>query len=132
MPPEENAAGPSSVNPKTQPGLQETIRSGEKIIEGARNEDELDKLKPAQTGDTTDSTATDAELHSFPYSETIDGIEHNYRITENHDRYGIERDGIVVAEVSHDDQWQQLAGEPLDPQLLESICYHIEAPTINP
>jgi hypothetical protein len=41
-----NQAGPSSVPPETQPGLQETIQPGEKIIEGARNEDQLDKLKP--------------------------------------------------------------------------------------
>jgi hypothetical protein len=127
MPPEQNAAGSSSAKPETQQGLQETIQTGEKIIQGARNEDQLDRLKPDNTSNEADSPAIKEELHSFPYSETVDGIEHNYRITENHDRYGIERDGLVIAEVSHDDQWQQLSGEPLSEHLLESICDHIEA-----
>ena len=67
------------------------------------------------------------ELHSFPYDEMIDGIGHNYRITENGDRYGIEQDGVVIAEVAHDDLWKQLSGEPLAEKVLESICRHIEA-----
>ena len=67
------------------------------------------------------------ELHSFPYDEMIDGINHNYRITENGDRYGIEQDGVVIAEVAHDDLWKQLSGEPLPEKVLESICRHIDA-----
>jgi hypothetical protein len=67
------------------------------------------------------------ELHSFPYSETIDGVEHNYRITQNDNKYGIEKDGIVIAEVEHGENWKQLSGEPLFKELLNSICDQIEA-----
>ena len=45
--PSGNQAGPSSAPPETQPGLQETIQSGEKIVEGARNDDQLQRLKDA-------------------------------------------------------------------------------------
>jgi hypothetical protein len=48
------------------------------------------------------------ELNSFPYSETIDGAVHNYRVTENGNHFGIERDGVVITEVAHDDHWRQL------------------------
>lgn len=67
------------------------------------------------------------ELHSFPYSETINGVEHNYRITENIEKYGVERDGIVIAELAHEEQWIQLSGQPLGKELIESICHYIEA-----
>jgi hypothetical protein len=70
---------------------------------------------------------SEEELHSFPYSETIDGVEHNYRITQNDEKYGIEKDGVNIAEVEHGDRWKQLSGEPLTRELLESICDQIEA-----
>jgi hypothetical protein len=67
------------------------------------------------------------ELHSFPYSEIVAGVEHNYRITENGNKFGVEKDGVVIAEVANDDRWQQLTGRPLSKDLLESICNHIES-----
>jgi hypothetical protein len=67
------------------------------------------------------------ELHSFPYDATIGGTEHHYRITQNEQHYGIEQDGVVIAEVTRADQWQQISGEQLSEHLLESICDHIEA-----
>ena len=67
------------------------------------------------------------ELHSFPYSETVDGVEHNYRITQNVDRYGVEKDGVVIAELNHDSGWKQLSGEKLSKELTDSICNHIES-----
>lgn len=67
------------------------------------------------------------ELHSFPYEATIDGQLHNYRITQDNEKYGIEQDGVVIAEVIHGEHWQQLSGEPLSKALLDSICDHIEA-----
>ncbi|HTD99020.1 MAG TPA: hypothetical protein VK668_07015 [Mucilaginibacter sp.] len=67
------------------------------------------------------------ELHSFPYQASIGGKEHFYRITQQQEKYGIEQDGVVIAEVAHGDRWQQLSGEPLGKELLESICDHIEA-----
>lgn len=67
------------------------------------------------------------ELQSFPYDATIAGKEHHYRITQDEEKYGIEQDGVVIAEVAHDDDWRQLSGEPLSKELLDSICDHIEA-----
>ncbi|MEZ2338766.1 hypothetical protein AB6735_24160 [Mucilaginibacter sp. RCC_168] len=66
-------------------------------------------------------------MHSFPYDATIDGIEHHFRITQNHSSYGIEQDGVVIGEVAHFDNWQQTTGEPLSKKLLDSICEHIES-----
>jgi len=40
-----NQAGPSSTPPETELGLQETIQSGEKILNGAQNDDQLQRLK---------------------------------------------------------------------------------------
>jgi hypothetical protein len=67
------------------------------------------------------------ELHSFPYSETVAGVEHNYRITENGNKFDVEKDGVVIAEIAHADRWQQLTGRPLSKDVLESICDHIES-----
>jgi hypothetical protein len=46
------------------------------------------------------------ELHSFPYSETVDGVQHNYRITQNVDKYGVEKDGVLIAELVHESRWK--------------------------
>lgn len=67
------------------------------------------------------------ELHSFPYDATIAGTEHHYRITQDHEKYGVEQDGVLIAEVAHNDDWQQISGKHLGKELLESICAHIEA-----
>jgi hypothetical protein len=42
-----NQAGPSSAAPETQAGLQEHLQSGEQIIAGARNDDQLQALNGA-------------------------------------------------------------------------------------
>ena len=67
------------------------------------------------------------ELESFPYDAIIGGREHHYRITKNEEKYGIEQDGVVIAEVAHGAQWEQLTGASLGKELLHSICAHIEA-----
>lgn len=67
------------------------------------------------------------ELHSFVFNETINGVEHHYRITLNEEKFGVEKDGVVIAEVAHSDHWQQIAGEPLSKELTESICNQIES-----
>lgn len=68
------------------------------------------------------------ELHSFPYDASISGAEHHYRITQNEEHYGIEQDGVIIGTVKNSaGKWQQLAGEALSRELLESICEHIEA-----
>lgn len=49
------------------------------------------------------------ELNSFPYDATIGATEHHYRITQDHEKYGIDQDGVVIAEVAHGDGWEQLS-----------------------
>ena len=71
--------------------------------------------------------ADDEELHSFPYEATIGGKTHFYRITQQHEKFGIEQDGVVIAEVAYTENWQQFSGKPLNKELLESIGDHIEA-----
>jgi hypothetical protein len=67
------------------------------------------------------------ELNSFAYNQHIAGIEHSYRITQNEEKYGIEQDGVIIAELRHDSRWHQLSGAQLDPEVMESICDQIEA-----
>jgi hypothetical protein len=45
--PSTDLAGAVSSAAELQPGLQETHQSGEKILEGARNDDQLQQLKDA-------------------------------------------------------------------------------------
>lgn len=67
------------------------------------------------------------ELHSFQYCEEVSGAEHAYRITENAGHiFGVEKDGVVVAELTNDCEWKQLSGAPLDKALLQKICDRIE------
>jgi len=73
----------------------------------------------------------DEELKSFPYEATVGGHTHFYRITHALGSYGIEQDGVVVAELKNDGQWQQLSGEPLHPEVFASICSHIESRNRN-
>jgi hypothetical protein len=70
---------------------------------------------------------TDDQLHSFPYEATIDGMEHHYRITQDDNKYGIEQDGILIAEIAHGEKWRQVSGKPLGTEFMDSICDHIEA-----
>ena len=71
------------------------------------------------------------ELHSFAFSETVNGVEHNYRITLNEEKYGVEKDGVVIAEVAHGDSWEQITGQPLGKELTETICNQIESHLIK-
>ena len=67
------------------------------------------------------------ELHSFQFCEEVSGVEHDYRITEKANHvFGIEKDGVVIAEVTNDTHWIQLSGIPFDKDLLHKICDRIE------
>jgi hypothetical protein len=67
------------------------------------------------------------ELHSFQFCQQVAGIEYDYRITEkaNH-AFGIEKDGVVIAEVTNDCEWKQLSGLPINEVLFRKICDRIE------
>jgi hypothetical protein len=67
------------------------------------------------------------ELHSFQFCEEVSGVEHDYRITEkNNHTFGLEKDGVVVAELTNDCEWKQVSGAPFDRALLQRICDRIE------
>jgi hypothetical protein len=51
----EDGAGPGSALPETHEGLPETYTPLEKIIEGARNDDQLQRLKDAAQHDDADT-----------------------------------------------------------------------------
>jgi hypothetical protein len=70
---------------------------------------------------------SEEELHSFQFCQEASGVEHDYRITEKANHiFGVEKDGIVVAEVTNGTHWIQLSGKPLDKELLQKICDRIE------
>jgi hypothetical protein len=57
---EQNSAGPSSAKPERQQGLKETQQLPEKIIKGARQDDQLLQIKdntkiPVPDNETEDS-----------------------------------------------------------------------------
>jgi hypothetical protein len=70
--------------------------------------------------------AENDELHSFPFEETINGQTHFYRIMELGPGYAVEKHGVFVAEVAHNDQWRQVAGKMLDQEVLSHIYDCIE------
>lgn len=71
--------------------------------------------------------APEEKLHSFPFCEVLDGVEHSYRITEMATHvFGVEKDGVVIAEVYYDGKWCQSGGDGLDPALLQKIGDRIE------
>jgi hypothetical protein len=45
-----NQAGPSSAKPETQQGLKETQQSGEDIVKGSKNDDQLSELRQKSDG----------------------------------------------------------------------------------
>lgn len=71
--------------------------------------------------------AAEEQLNSFPFCEAIAGVEHTYRITEKAAHvFGIEKDGVVVAELYCDGQWCQANGCKLDSAQLQKIGDCIE------
>ncbi len=65
-------------------------------------------------------------LESFNFKETINGFEHDYRVTMAEYSYKIERDGLLVAELQHNEMWVQIAGEPISEEVKDAICDKIE------
>jgi hypothetical protein len=66
--PSGNQAGPSSAPPETQEGLQETIQSGDKILAGARNDDQLQRLNEAAKNENQQDIAQAANESQQPES----------------------------------------------------------------
>lgn len=67
------------------------------------------------------------ELQSFQFCEEVSGVEHDYRITEKANHiFGVEKDGVIVAEVTNDCEWKQVSGAPLEKSLLQKIGDRIE------
>lgn len=70
----------------------------------------------------------DQELDSFYFKENINGVEHDYRITQHANHYGVEFDGIVIAELKLNELglWEQTSGVKLPPEVIEKIGDKIE------
>ncbi|QEM04975.1 hypothetical protein DIU31_016175 [Mucilaginibacter rubeus] len=67
------------------------------------------------------------ELHSFQFCEEVAGVEHDYRITEMAAHvFGVEKDGVVIAEICNDSYWKQVSGATLDQALIGKIGDRIE------
>lgn len=69
----------------------------------------------------------DEQLESFYFKETINGVEHDFRVTMAEHTYEVERDGKLVAELQHNEVWVQLSGEPLSEEVKDAICDKIES-----
>ncbi len=68
----------------------------------------------------------DELLETFAFDETSDGQEHHYRVTAHDHQFAIERDGQFVAELQHNEEWQQIDGSPLPISVIESLGDKIE------
>jgi len=69
----------------------------------------------------------DEPLHSFQFCEEVDGVEHDYRITEKADHiFGVEKDGELIAELTNNNRWEQLSGTQLPKPLIQKISDRIE------
>lgn len=64
---------------------------------------------------------------SIAFSEIVDGTEHHYRITDNEGHFGIEKDGIFIGVIEHNEDWEQIAGDPLPGELFEKLVSKIES-----
>jgi hypothetical protein len=64
---------------------------------------------------------------SVTFIETINGITNHYRITDNEGHFGVEKDGIFIAVIEHQEDWLQSEGKPLGDELFYKIVSKIEA-----
>jgi hypothetical protein len=65
-------------------------------------------------------------LASFYFKDTVDGTEHDYRLTCNNGQYEVENDGLLIATLAFFGDWKQVAGEPLHDSVLAAITEQIE------
>ncbi|RFZ85167.1 hypothetical protein DYU05_06085 [Mucilaginibacter terrenus] len=65
-------------------------------------------------------------MDSFVFNETVDGVEHFYRITQSDGSFGVEKDGYVIAELEHEEDWIQISGMPLSEEVINKLAARIE------
>lgn len=65
-------------------------------------------------------------LDSFYFKENIAGVEHDYRITNTGEKFEVEKDGVVIAEVRFYEAWEQLSGDKLPGNLFDAITDRID------
>jgi len=63
---------------------------------------------------------------SFTFTETTHGITNYYRITDNEGHFGVEKEGVLIAVIEQQEEWQQTEGNPLDKDLFHKIVPKIE------
>jgi hypothetical protein len=106
--------------------LTETDRAGLELGEVAFHWDDGgqweftgERFSPAEQEQIVDFIREHEPLDSFTFTEHSKGIEHHYRVTDNEVHFGIEKDGKVIAVIEHNDEWEQIDGEPLEAELLK-------------
>lgn len=65
-------------------------------------------------------------LHTFTFKQHVDDIEHDYLVMEDEGHFYIEKDGEYLAEIQNNEQWEQITGDPLDPDLFVTIVNMIK------
>lgn len=65
-------------------------------------------------------------LDSFYFKQTVNAIEHDYRITNTGEKFEIEKDGILIAELTFNESWEQVSGTPLGEDLISAIGDRID------
>ncbi|MDB5158503.1 MAG: hypothetical protein JWR50_3210 [Mucilaginibacter sp.] len=51
-----------------------------------------------------------------------------FEVIANSNEYKIARNGEIIATLRHDNTWQQISGEKLSEEVIESIAMQIEKP----
>lgn len=66
-------------------------------------------------------------LDSFDFDETVNGVKHFYRITNTGEKYEIEKDGKLLAELAYYEKWEQESGETLQADVFDALTNRIES-----
>ncbi|SEO08787.1 hypothetical protein SAMN05192574_105256 [Mucilaginibacter gossypiicola] len=113
--------------------LTETDRAGQELGEIAFHWDDSgqwefigEHFNPAEQEQIVEFIREREPLDSFTFTENSGGIEHHYRVTDNEGHFGIEKDGKVIAVIEHNEEWEQIDGEPLEAEVLNNITSRIE------
>ncbi|HEY0244666.1 MAG TPA: hypothetical protein VGC01_03810 [Mucilaginibacter sp.] len=67
-----------------------------------------------------------SEEHNFYVQAFYQGGMNSFEVIPDGNNYRLARDGKIIAELNHDDSWQQTGGEPLPQGVLESIYQEID------
>jgi hypothetical protein len=69
----------------------------------------------------------DDGLESFYVQAFYRGGMNSFEVTPQEDSYKVAYDGKIIAELRHNEEWEQVSGEPLDEDVFVSVKQAIEA-----